>query len=71
MMFIHFRNKRDWAQFQSIKNLVLSISIEDTEILEHFQWTTEDKDIPLDKREAMAEEKGQARGYGRRKGRYP
>jgi NTP pyrophosphatase (non-canonical NTP hydrolase) len=32
------------------------ISLEAAELLEHFQWTTENRDIPADKREAMAEE---------------
>jgi NTP pyrophosphatase (non-canonical NTP hydrolase) len=50
------RNRDDFAQFQSPKNLALSISLEAAELLEHFQWTTEDQDIPPDKREAMAEE---------------
>ncbi|MDZ7759641.1 MAG: nucleotide pyrophosphohydrolase [Desulfovermiculus sp.] len=53
---IDFRDERDWAQFQTAKNLALSISLEAAELLEHFQWTTEDHDIPPDKREAMAEE---------------
>jgi NTP pyrophosphatase (non-canonical NTP hydrolase) len=50
------RSRDDFAQFQSPKNLALSISLEAAELLEHFQWTTEDQDIPPDKREAMAEE---------------
>jgi NTP pyrophosphatase (non-canonical NTP hydrolase) len=53
---LQFRNERDWAQFQTAKNLALSISLEAAELLEHFQWTTEDQAIPPDKREAMADE---------------
>jgi NTP pyrophosphatase (non-canonical NTP hydrolase) len=53
---IKFRDERDWAQFQTPKNLALSISLEAAELLEHFQWTTEDQDISSDKREAMADE---------------
>jgi NTP pyrophosphatase (non-canonical NTP hydrolase) len=53
---IQFRDQRDWAQFQTAKNLAVSISLEAAELLEHFQWTTEDQDIPPDKRQAMAEE---------------
>ncbi len=53
---IKFRDERDWAQFQTAKNLAISISLEAAEFLEYFQWTTEDQDIPPDKREAMAEE---------------
>ncbi|WP_084288388.1 type II TA system antitoxin MqsA family protein [Desulfovermiculus halophilus] len=53
---IKFRDERDWAQFQTPKNLAVSVSLEAAELLEHFQWSTEDRDIPPDKREAMAEE---------------
>ena len=53
---IQFRDDRDWAQFQTAKNLAISISLEAAELLEHFQWTTEDQDIPPDKRDKMAEE---------------
>ncbi|MFP4049172.1 MAG: nucleotide pyrophosphohydrolase, partial [Desulfovermiculus sp.] len=53
---IKFRDDRDWAQFQTAKNLAISISLEAAELLEHFQWTTEDQDIPQDKREALGEE---------------
>jgi NTP pyrophosphatase (non-canonical NTP hydrolase) len=53
---IKFRDDRDWAQFQSPKNLAVSISLEAAELLEHFQWTIEDEDIPPDKRDKMAEE---------------
>jgi NTP pyrophosphatase (non-canonical NTP hydrolase) len=53
---IQFRDERDWAKFHTAKNLAVSISLEAAELLEHFQWTNQDPDIPLDKREAMAEE---------------
>ena len=36
-----FRDEQDWAQFQTPKNLALSITLEATELLEHFQWTLE------------------------------
>ncbi|MFW5971184.1 MAG: nucleotide pyrophosphohydrolase [Desulfovermiculus sp.] len=53
---IKFRDERDWAQFQTAKNLAVSISLEAAELLEHFQWTTEDSVIPQEKRQALAEE---------------
>jgi NTP pyrophosphatase (non-canonical NTP hydrolase) len=53
---IKFRDDRDWAQFQTAKNLAVSISLEAAELLEHFQWTTEDQAIPPDKRDKMVEE---------------
>jgi hypothetical protein len=34
---INFSNDRDWAQFQTAKNLALSISLEAAELLEHFR----------------------------------
>ncbi len=33
-----FRDARDWAQFHSHKNLAISLSLEASEVLEHFQW---------------------------------
>ena len=53
---IKFREERDWAQFQTAKNLALSISLEAAELLEHFQWSAENQDLSPDKRQAMAEE---------------
>ena len=33
-----FRDERDWMQFHNPKNLAISISLEASELLEHFQW---------------------------------
>ena len=33
-----FRDKRDWKQFHNPKDLALSLVLEATEVLEHFQW---------------------------------
>lgn len=35
---IAFRDARDWRQFHSIKNLILSASLEAAEIMELVQW---------------------------------
>lgn len=35
-----FRDDRDWMQFHTPKNLAISISLEASELLEHFQWKT-------------------------------
>jgi NTP pyrophosphatase (non-canonical NTP hydrolase) len=35
---IDFRDKRDWAQFHNPKDVALSLVLESTEVLEHFQW---------------------------------
>ena len=46
-----FAAARDWEQFHTPKNLAASISIEAAELLEVFQWRTEDK-WPLSEDEA-------------------
>lgn len=35
---IEFRDARDWRQFHSLKNLILSVSLEAAELLETVQW---------------------------------
>ena len=35
-----FRNRRDWEQFHTPKNLSMSIAIEAAELMEEFQWLT-------------------------------
>ncbi len=37
-----FRDERDWRQFHSLKNLMLSVSLEAAELLELAQWKDED-----------------------------
>ena len=36
-----FAAERDWEQFHSPKNLAMALSVETSELLEHFQWLTE------------------------------
>ena len=38
-----FRDARDWVQFHSPKNLACSIVIEAGELLEHFQWKSDEE----------------------------
>jgi len=38
---LKFRDERDWRQFHTPKNLSMSISIEVSELMEHFQWKTD------------------------------
>ena len=33
-----FAQDRDWKQFHSPKNLAMALSVEASELLEHFQW---------------------------------
>ena len=46
-----FANARDWNQFHSPKNLSMALSVEVAEIVEHFQWLTEEqsKNLPQNK----------------------
>ena len=37
-----FAAERDWGQFHAPKNLAIALSVEAAELLEHFQWLTED-----------------------------
>ena len=38
---VAFRDERDWKQFHNPKDLALSLVLEATEVLEHFQWKNE------------------------------
>ena len=40
---IAFRDARDWRRFHSLKNLMLSASIESAELLELTQWQDDDE----------------------------
>jgi dCTP diphosphatase len=37
-----FAAERDWQQFHAPKNLAIALSVEAAELLEHFQWLSED-----------------------------
>lgn len=53
-----FAAERDWDQFHSPKNLAAALSVEASELLEHFQWLKEDESFALsaEKRAKVAEE---------------
>jgi dCTP diphosphatase len=55
-----FNNERDWNQFHSPKNLVMALTVEVSELLEHFQWLTQEqsKDLSPAKKEKIGEEIG-------------
>ena len=40
---IKFRDVRDWQQFHTLKNLMISLSLEASELLEIAQWKDEEK----------------------------
>ena len=55
-----FAEARDWDQFHSPKNLAMALSVEAAEIVEHFQWLTEEESfkLPPDKLDKIKEEIG-------------
>lgn len=55
----NFAKERDWDQFHSIKNLSMALSVEASELMEHFQWSKEDfciEDLSLEKRQRVEDE---------------
>lgn len=56
---IDFRRERDWEQFHTPKDLAISLSIEASELLEWFQWQTDEQikqKLTSDKRELLEDE---------------
>lgn len=53
-----FAEERDWQRFHSPKNLVMALTGEVGELVEHFQWLTEEqsRNFPEDVKKQMAEE---------------
>src|SRR5919112_2571247 len=60
-----FIQERDWEQFHSPKNLAMALSVEVAEIVEHFQWLTEEQsqDLPPVKLAEVREEIGDVMIY--------
>ena len=42
-----FRQERDWDQYHSPKNLAMALVVEAGELVEHFQWLTEEQSCSL------------------------
>ncbi|MGV6806444.1 MAG: nucleotide pyrophosphohydrolase [bacterium] len=55
---LEFARERDWEQFHSPKNLAMALAGECGELLEHFQWLTEQQSqqLPPDKQHEVAHE---------------
>jgi NTP pyrophosphatase (non-canonical NTP hydrolase) len=55
-----FAREREWEQFHSPKNLAMALSVEVAEIVEHFQWLTEEESRKLspDQRRTLKDEIG-------------
>ena len=45
---LQFARERDWEKFHSPKNLAMALAGECGELLEHFQWLTEQQSQQLD-----------------------
>ncbi|RFF29393.1 nucleotide pyrophosphohydrolase [Wenzhouxiangella sediminis] len=56
--FRQFTAERDWAQFHSPKNLAMALAGEAGELLELFQWLTQEEsgNLPDDAKQAVAHE---------------
>jgi NTP pyrophosphatase (non-canonical NTP hydrolase) len=44
---VSFRDVRDWKQFHSLKEMVLSLMLESAEVAELLQWKRDDELVPL------------------------
>ena len=55
-----FASDRDWDQFHSPKNLAIALSVEASELLEHFQWITSEQSQSLSTEEISAVRKEMA-----------
>ena len=55
-----FCAERDWERFHSPKNLAMALTVEAAELLEIFQWMTEDESraLPAEKLERARQENG-------------
>ena len=53
-----FVDERDWQQFHSPKNLAMAMIVEAGELVEHFQWMTEQqsRELSPDQMEQVAHE---------------
>jgi dCTP diphosphatase len=60
-----FMEERDCEQFRSLKNLAMALSMEVAEIVEHFQWLTEEQsmNLPPEKLAEVREEIGDVMIY--------
>ena len=49
-----FADARDWQQFHSPKNLAMALIVEAAELVEHFQWLSEQQSLDLDDKKRHA-----------------
>lgn len=56
-----FSEERDWSQFHTMKNLSMALSVEVSELVELFQWSTDQEqfnDLQSEKKAAVRDEIG-------------
>lgn len=60
-----FRDEREWKQFHNPKDLSMAISIESSELMEHFLWKTHDESIAYinNHKDAVADELADVLAY--------
>jgi len=60
-----FADERDWDQYHSPKNLASALSVEAAELLERFQWLTEDQSrkLPPEELQKVREEMADVLNY--------
>ena len=60
-----FANNRAWMKYHSPKNLSMALSVEAAELMEHFQWLTEEQSRNLDTEtlEKVRDEIGDVQNY--------
>ncbi len=60
-----FAEERDWDQYHSPKNLASALSVEAAELLERFQWLTEDQSrkLPPEELQKVREEMADVLNY--------
>jgi dCTP diphosphatase len=60
-----FVSERDWEQFHSPKNLAMALSVEVSEVVEHFQWLTQEQSrtLPPEKLREVTQEIGDVMIY--------
>ena len=44
---LQFRDERDWAQFHTLRNLIVSLNLEAAELLELTQWKSEEEMLEI------------------------
>ena len=54
-LILNFRNQREWKEFHTPKNLAIALSVEASELLEIFQWST-DNEIDKSRKAEMEDE---------------